>query len=246
MKIQPICPCIMRINYYTVFVFIFYNNNTNTNYLYYFPPAPGRLAPNILRVIPLPLLTPMLPVMGSAIPGQDADNATLHWDWNPVRRPKAGTGHGSAGRRPSLGLHWARECRPKAVTGLHWARECRPKAVTGHGSAGRRPSQHDTSTKRHSNGPSHHYGGDDIGDCSDLWRQRWRQRLNNDIIRTQDADNATLHWDWNPVRRPKAVTGHGSAGRRPSLGLHWARECRPKAVTGLHWARECRPKAGST
>jgi len=37
------------------------------------------------------------------------------------------------------------------------------------------------------------------------------------IIRTQDADNATLHWDWNPVRRPKAVTGHGSAGRRPSL-----------------------------
>ena len=78
-------------------------------------------------------------------------------------------------------------------------------------------TQHDTSTKRHSNGPSHHYGGDDIGDCSDLWRQRWRQRLNNDIIRTQDADNATLHWDWNPVRRPKAVTGHGSAGRRPSL-----------------------------
>ena len=71
---------------------------------------------------------------------QDADNATLHWDWNPVRRPKAVTGHGSAGRRPSLGLHWARECRPKAVTGLHWARECRPKAVTGHGSAGRRPS----------------------------------------------------------------------------------------------------------
>ena len=64
-------------------------------------------------------------------PIQDADNATLHWDWNPVRRPKAVTGHGSAGRRPSLGLHWARECRPKAVTGLHWARECRPKAVTG-------------------------------------------------------------------------------------------------------------------
>jgi len=25
----------------------------------------------------------------------------------------------------------------------------------------------------------------DIGDCSDLWRQRWRQRLNNDIIRTR-------------------------------------------------------------
>jgi len=72
--------------------------------------------------------------------GQEADKATLHWDWNPVRRPKAVTGHGSAGRRPSLGLHWARECRPKAVTGLHWARECRPKAVTGHGSAGRRPS----------------------------------------------------------------------------------------------------------
>ena len=46
-------------------------------------------------------------------------------------------------------------------------------------------TQHDTSTKRHSNGPSHHYGGDDIGDCSDLWRQRWRQRLNNDIIRTR-------------------------------------------------------------
>ena len=46
---------------------------------------------------------------------QDADNATLHWDWNPVRRPKAVTGHGSAGRRPSL-------------------------ACTGHGSAGRRPS----------------------------------------------------------------------------------------------------------
>jgi len=46
---------------------------------------------------------------------QDADNATLHWDWNPVRRPKAVTGHGSAGRRPSL-------------------------ACTGHGSAGRRPA----------------------------------------------------------------------------------------------------------
>ena len=49
------------------------------------------------------------------VDNQDADNATLHWDWNPVRRPKAVTGHGSAGRRPSL-------------------------ACTGHGSAGRRPS----------------------------------------------------------------------------------------------------------
>ena len=48
--------------YYTVFVFILYNTSL------YFSPAPGRLAPNILRVIPLPLLTPMLPVMGSAIP----------------------------------------------------------------------------------------------------------------------------------------------------------------------------------
>ena len=96
-------------------------------------------------------------------------------------------------------------------------------------------TQHDTSTKRHSNGPSHHYGGDDIGDCSDLWRQRWRQRLNNDIIRTQDADNATLHWDWNPVRRPKAVTGHGSAGRRPSLACtgHGSAGRRPSlACTG--------------
>jgi len=128
---------------------------------------------------------------------QDADNATLHWALEPVRRPKAGTGHGSAGRRPS---------------------------------------QHDTSTKRHSNGPSHHYGGDDIGDCSDLWRQRWRQRLNNDIIRTQDADNATLHWDWNPVRRPKAVTGHGSAGRRPSLACtgHGSAGRRPPAE-GRRW-----------
>ena len=103
-------------------------------------------------------------------------------------------------------------------------------------------TQHDTSTKRHSNGPSYHYGGDDIGDCSDLWRQRWRQRLNNDIIRTQDADNATLHWDWNPVRRPKAVTGHGSAGRRPSLACtgHGSAGRRPSLGTGVpaegrHW-----------
>ena len=29
------------------------------------------------------------------------------------------------------------------------------------------------------------HGDDDNGDCSDLWRQRWRQRLNNDIIRTR-------------------------------------------------------------
>ena len=62
---------------------------------------------------------------------------------------------------------------------------------------------------------------------------------------TQDADNATLHWDWNPVRRPKAVTGHGSAGRRPSLGLHWARECRPKAVTG-HGSAGRRPSLACT
>ena len=70
--------------------------------------------------------------------------------WMPCRgsgRPRlaprcrqCNTALGLEPRSPAEGRHWARECRPKAVTGLHWARECRPKAVTGHGSAGRRPS----------------------------------------------------------------------------------------------------------
>ena len=52
---------------------------------------------------------------------QDADNATVHWGLEPIRRPKAGTG--------------ARSARPKAGTGLHWGHVgvpgCRPKAGAG-------------------------------------------------------------------------------------------------------------------
>ena len=64
-------------------------------------------------------------------------NRTLRLD---PRCRQCNTALGLEPRSPAEGRHWARECRPKAVTGLHWARECRPKAVTGHGSAGRRPS----------------------------------------------------------------------------------------------------------
>ena len=60
---------------------------------------------------------------------QDADNATLHWALEPVRRPKAGTGHGSA--RPKAGT---------ACTGHGTAGRRPALACTGHGSAGRRPA----------------------------------------------------------------------------------------------------------
>jgi len=59
---------------------------------------------------------------------QDADNATVHWAIEPIRRPKAGTGPRSARPKAGTACTGARECRPKAGTGLHWGR---PKAGTG-------------------------------------------------------------------------------------------------------------------
>ena len=59
---------------------------------------------------------------------QDADNATVHWALEPIRRPKAGTGPGSARPKAGTACTGARECRPKAGTGRHWGR---PKAGTG-------------------------------------------------------------------------------------------------------------------
>ena len=49
--------------YYTVFVFILYNTS-----LYFPPPQEDWRLIYIIQVIPLPSLSPMLPVMGSAIP----------------------------------------------------------------------------------------------------------------------------------------------------------------------------------
>ena len=87
-----------------------------------------------------------------------------------------------------------------------------------------------------------------------------------------DADNATVEWGMEPIRRPKAGTGARSARPKAGTGLHWghgvlgrhwpalgarsagrrpalgARSARPKAGTGLHWGHGvpgCRPKAGA-
>ena len=53
---------------------------------------------------------------GARALSQDADNATLHWALEPVRRPKAGTGHGSAGR----GRHWPALGTGVPAEGRHW------------------------------------------------------------------------------------------------------------------------------
>merc|ERR1711967_229517 len=70
---------------------------------------------------------------------QDADNATLHWALEPVRRPKAGTGHGSAGR----GRHWPALGTGVPAEGRHWpalgARRSAVLPAEGRRWLGRRP-----------------------------------------------------------------------------------------------------------
>jgi len=72
---------------------------------------------------------------GTTFVSQDADNATVHWALEPIRRPKASTGPRSARPKAGTACTGARECRPKAGTDLHWGTECRPKAGTGARSA---------------------------------------------------------------------------------------------------------------
>jgi len=62
---------------------------------------------------------------------------------------------------------------------------------------------------------------------------------------SQDADNVTVHWALEPIRRQKASTGPRSARPKAGTACTGARECRPKAGTDLHWGTECRPKAGT-
>merc|ERR1712070_1346254 len=61
----------------------------------------------------------MLMFLREELRNHDADNATMEWGMEPIRRPKAGTG--------------VRSARPKAGTGLRWGH-------WGHGVPGRRPA----------------------------------------------------------------------------------------------------------
>jgi len=103
------------------------------------PPNSNGLAASTSRARTNPPLTPafaltassnMLMFLREELRNLDADNATMEWGMEPIRRPKAGTGARSArGRRPALaytggtGLHWGHVgvpgCRPKAGAG--WA-----------------------------------------------------------------------------------------------------------------------------
>ena len=66
---------------------------------------------------------------------QDADNATVHWGLEPIRRPKAGTGARSARPKAGIGLHWGHGVPAVGrhwpalghgvpAEGLHWGTEC--------------------------------------------------------------------------------------------------------------------------
>ena len=76
-------------------------------------------------------------------------------------------------------------------------------------------------------------------------RWAWVRECKTSHGTTQDADNATVHWALEPIRRPKAGTGPRSARPKAGTACTGARECRPKAGTDLHWGTECRPKAGT-
>ena len=93
-------------------------------------------------------------------------------------------------------------------------------------------------------------------------------------VALESAPHATSDGSAARYCRPRCRqcnTALGLEPRSPAEGRHWARECRPKAVTGpalgtgvpaegrhwpalgtgvpaegRHWARECRPKAVST